>query len=190
MRLVATTTAASIQRFNDWPAECDHESYQRRALAYLCEWSARIFAFARSDVCKVTLWRPTDHGTLRVWLSDGLSPESADLLELPVHPTDPDRDTFAAMAFRSGRTEVCHDAGTDRRYHILGRAPAYTYASIIAIPIRRGGTTVGVFTVDSPFKDNFRDADQVQKAETCASLCGQFWELPGAVAASTQGARI
>jgi hypothetical protein len=64
------------------------------------------------------------------------------------------------------------------RYHKLGRAPAHAYASVIAVPIRRAAGTVGVLTVDSLFKDNFRDPDQVQKAEICASLCGQFWILP------------
>jgi hypothetical protein len=113
LRLMATTTAVSIQRFNDWLPTADHERYQADALMYLCDWTARIFSFAKSDICKVTLWRPTDRQTLEVAYYNGMSPESAQILELPIQPADPNDDTFAAMAFRSGRPEVCHDVGTD-----------------------------------------------------------------------------
>jgi len=183
LRLVATTTAVSIQRFNDWPNDADHDQFQADALIYLCDWSARIFAFTHSDICKVTLWKPSEHGTLEVFFWNGMSPESARALEFQIHPADPNQETFAAMAFRFGTPQVCHDVGADPRYHKLGKAPAHAYASIIAVPIKRAGSTVGVFTVDSLRKDNFKDPDQIQKAEICASLCGQFWTVPSQTAA-------
>ncbi len=149
-RLVLTTVSVSIQRLNNWQPADDRDKYRDDAMVYLCDWTTRIFAFSKADICKVTIWRPTERGTLRVWYYNGMAPESADALELEIQPAENDKDTFAAMAFRNHRPEVCHDVGTDPRYHGLEKAPAHPYASLIAVPIKRAGATVGVLTVDSP----------------------------------------
>jgi transcriptional regulator with GAF, ATPase, and Fis domain len=123
------------------------------------------------------VWRPSEDGSvLEIAEFNGLNPENARNLKLVVHPRKSDEDTFAAMAFRNERIEVCPDTTTDDRYFRLRQGvPTHPYRSIIAVPIRRGKTVVGVYTIDSREPNRFSkdDPTQLQQYE----LWGQLFAL-------------
>lgn len=179
LRLALKTAASCVQRVNDMPpagSEYDHAVLDARV--YVCDWTTRIFSFSKKDINKVTAWLPTENGTLIVDTYNGMAPESAKALEFEINPSDPDKDTFAARAFRTGEVQVCHDVDTDPRYHQLGRAPSHPYKSIIAVPIRYKGKAVGALTVDSLFVGNFDSEPQKQLAELAGSLFAMFINPP------------
>jgi GAF domain-containing protein len=180
LRLALKTAASCVQRLNDMPAQGpERDDAVESAKVYVCDWATRIFAFSKKDINKVTTWCPTARGTLKVATYNGMAPESAKELEFDIHPPTPDRDTFAAMAYRAGEAQVCHDVDTDARYRQLGRPPSHPYKSIIAVPLRKKGQVIGSMTIDSLFVGNFDTDQQRQLAELAASLFAMFLEPAG-----------
>lgn len=186
LSLILKTCESSVTRANRYGATPTTEQ-RTGALQYLCEWTGKIFGFGKPDINKVTLWVPSpDSQTLRVRAFSGMSPDSAQALKPPVNPPDTKDLTFAAMAYKNGRVEVCHDVGTDPRYKQLDRPPRHPYKAILAAPVKRGAAVVGSFTVDSLMPNKFADSEQPkqgevgiqaqQTAELLASLFALFLE--------------
>jgi GAF domain len=146
-------------------------------LRNLCEWIPQILKLEKADLNKITVWRPTEDGTqLEIVEFNGLNPENARSLRLPVKPDKSDRDTFAAMAFRNERVEFCPDTKSDPRYvNVSEGAPTHQYRSIIAVPIRRGSRVVGAYTIDSREPNRFPQDDQAALQQY--ELYGQLFAL-------------
>ncbi len=140
------------------------------ALMHLADWTQRIFGFLASDINKVTIWLPVNNQTLQVGVYNGMSPEAARTISLPIYPSLPTDDTFAAMAYRSGDLLFCSDTDKDHRFHQLKHSPSHPYKSLIAVPVLLEDKPVGVITIDSIFKATFDSKDSQQLAKLCASL--------------------
>jgi hypothetical protein len=161
------------------PKDCD-------GTRNLCEWIVKILAIEKPDINKMTVWEPTEDGTkLRIAEFHGMNPESSRTLTFEIHPDHSDKDSFAAMAFRNDRIEICDDTQTDPRYKMVtGHPPTHPYRSIIAVPIRQGQRVVGVYTIDSREANRFSDNDQAaqQQYDLYARLFALFIAAPHGVA--------
>jgi putative methionine-R-sulfoxide reductase with GAF domain len=143
------------------------------ALRYLCEWIPKGITYGTSDANKLVVFVPNGD-SLVVRAHSGLSPEAIKGIVLPIQPRNTTNDTFAAMAFRFGEPFVSRNVANDPRYHALrGYAPSHPYVSVMAIPIRRNGTVVGVYTIDSQREGRFGN-DQVRFGELFAWLFGEL----------------
>ena len=184
LRLILQVIANNLTRrdriYHGTPTD-EPEPKSSDGLRNLCEWIPQVLKLERADLNKITVWRPTeDDSALVVAEFNAMNPESARKITLPIRPATTDRDTFAAMAYRNGRIEVCSDTETDERYSRLRNVPpTHPYRSIIAVPILRGGRVVGVYTIDSREPGRFTKTDEasLQQYELWAQLFALFLTL-------------
>jgi GAF domain-containing protein len=129
-------------------------------------------SFEMVDINKVVLFvKQGDYLTVRA--QSGLSDESARAIRLPISPTRPKDETFAALAFRTGEMQICQDVDVDPRYHQLAKPPTHKYKSVMAVPIFHGDQVVAALTIDSLSVDRFADYEQDQ-GKLFAQLFGLF----------------
>jgi GAF domain-containing protein len=182
LRLILQCVATALQRKTtiDHPEPPGSQSKPMDGVENLVQKIVEILSLEQSDIIKMTVWQPTQDGKrLRIIDNFGMNPESARQLQFDIHPACDDDDSFAAMAFRNKRIEICPDTSTDPRYRkVAGHPPTYPYRSIIAVPIHRGSKVVGCYTIDSRETERFQeDEDSLQEYKLYAKLFGQFMPI-------------
>jgi GAF domain len=144
-----------------------------QAIRYLCEWIPKGITYGTSDANKMVVFAP-DGPNLVVRAHSGLSPEALKGIVVPVVPEESEKDTFAAMAFRFSEPFVSPNVADDPRFRAMrGYPPSHPYVSMMAIPIRRSGKAIGVYTIDSQRKARFGD-DEVRFGELFAWLLAEL----------------
>jgi hypothetical protein len=175
---IVSTNLTRRDRIDHGAPDGKAEPSSSDGLRNLCEWIPQALKLERADLNKIAVWRPTEDGTLlEIAECNGLNPENARNLKVAVCPLRSDEDTFAAMAFRNERIEICSDTNADWRYvRLKGSSPTHPYRSIIAVPIIRGRKVAGVYTIDSREPDRFPKDDPaaLQQYELWAKLFALF----------------
>lgn len=183
LRVALDVGRDSVERANSLRA-VSTASARETAMLHLADWTQRLFGFLEADINKVTLWVPM--GTdLIVAVYNGMRPESAAVLRLPLQPVAPKKQTFAVLAYHSKQMEICSDIDNDRRYQALAQVASHPYKSIIAVPLIVGTAPVGVLTIDSLRVGAFDDEDAKQLAQLCASLMAVYFNPPSPPATVT-----
>jgi putative methionine-R-sulfoxide reductase with GAF domain len=174
---IASTSLMRRDRIDNGPPDGKPQPVPTDGVRNLCEWIPQALKLEQADLNKISVWQPSEDGTeLVVAEFNGLNPEHARTLRLPIHPDCDDHDSFVARAFRNERIEICGDTQQDKRYVQLPEGPpTYAYRSIIAVPIWRGPKVVGVYTIDSREVNRFREDDKASMEEY--ALYGQLLSL-------------
>lgn len=90
--------------------------------------------------------------TLKILYGHGYSEEGTKHMRLSL------TNSCAGEAYRTGEFYYCKDTSDDKRWSRLPNA-THTYRSIVCIPIRAAGTTIGILNVDAVEPNAFKEDD-------------------------------
>lgn len=157
-------------------------STPRRLLARLRDLMARgaapmpelvrlVAAELVSEVCSIYVMRPGD--VLELTATEGLRPEAVGITRLRVG------EGIVGLAAATHAPQNLADAQNHPAFAWRPETGEDAYASMLAVPVRRAGRTLGVLAVQNRTPRNY-DADEVEVVETVAMLLAELLAAHGA----------
>jgi phosphotransferase system enzyme I (PtsP) len=125
------------------------------------------------EVCSIYVMRPGE--VLELAATEGLRPEAVGATRLRVG------EGIVGLAAATQSPQNLADAQNHPAYAWRPETGEDAYASMLAVPVRRAGRTLGVLAVQSRTPRNY-DADEVEVVETVAMLLAELLAAGGAEA--------
>jgi phosphotransferase system enzyme I (PtsP) len=149
-----------------------------RGEAPLVEMVGLVSAELMSDVCSVYAMRPGD--ILELAATQGLSPEAVGKTRLRVG------EGIVGLCAASAKVLNLPDAQNHPGFAYRPETNEEKYASLLAVPVRRAGRTLGVLAVQTRDPRHFSD-DEIEVLETVAMLLAELLPSLGAADGSEEG---
>jgi phosphotransferase system enzyme I (PtsP) len=149
-----------------------------RGEAPLVEMVGLVSAELMSDVCSVYAMRPGD--ILELAATQGLSPEAVGKTRLRVG------EGIVGLCAASAKVLNLPDAQNHPGFAYRPETNEEKYASLLAVPVRRAGRTLGVLAMQTRDPRHFTD-DEIEVLETVAMLLAELLPSLGAADGSEEG---
>jgi phosphotransferase system enzyme I (PtsP) len=149
-----------------------------RGEAPLAEMVRLVSAELSSDVCSVYAMRPGE--ILELAATQGLRPEAIGKTRLRVG------EGIVGLCAASAKVLNLPDAQNHPSFAYRPETSEEPYASLLAVPVRRAGRTLGVLAVQAREPRHFSD-DEVEVLETVAMLVAEVLPSLGAADGSQEG---
>ena len=131
-----------------------------------------------SEVCSVYALRPGD--ILELTATEGLRPDAVGRTRLRVG------EGIVGLVAATGTSLNLPDAQNHPKFAYRPETGEEPYASMLAVPVRRAGRTLGVLCVQNQAVRRF-DADEVDELETVAMLLAEVLTASGAADSTGEG---
>jgi phosphotransferase system enzyme I (PtsP) len=131
-----------------------------------------------SEVCSVYVLRPGD--ILELAATEGLNPEAIGRTRLRVG------EGIIGLVGATGQALNLPDAQNHPAFAYRAETGEEPYASLLAVPVRRAGRTLGVLSVQNRAPRRY-DADEVDVLETVAMLLAEVLAAAGATDGAEEG---
>ena len=131
-----------------------------------------------AEVCSVYALRPGD--TLELFSTHGLNPDAVGRTRLRVG------EGIVGMAAATGEIQNLADAQNHPAFAYRPETGEDPYASLLAVPVRRGGRTLGVIAVQNRMPRRYAE-DECEVLETVAMLLAELLAGAGATDGAEQG---
>ncbi len=149
-----------------------------RAAAPLPELVRLVAAELVSEVCSIYVQRPGD--ILELAATEGLNPNAVGNTRLRVG------EGIVGLCAATAAVMNLPDAQNHPAFAYRPETGEDPFASLIAVPVRRSGRTLGVLVVQNRLPRHFND-QEVDDLETVAMLLAELLPASGAAEGSTQG---
>ncbi len=167
-------------------------STPRRLLARLRDLTARgnaplgdlvrlVAAELVTEVCSVYITRPGE--ILELAATEGLRPEAVGTTRLRIG------EGIVGLAAATGAPLNLPDAQNHPAFVYRGETGEAPYSSMLAVPVRRAGHTLGVLAVQNRNPRRY-DADEVEVLETVAMLLAEMLATAGSTEAQSEGGLV
>jgi phosphotransferase system enzyme I (PtsP) len=131
-----------------------------------------------SEVCSIYVVRPGD--VLELAATEGLKPEAVGRTRLRVG------EGIVGLVAATGQALNLPDAQNHPAWVYRAETGEEPYASLLAVPVRRAGRTLGVIAVQNRAPRRY-DADEVEVVETVAMLLAELLAASGAAEGVEEG---
>ncbi len=131
-----------------------------------------------AEVCTIYAMRPGD--LLELAATQGLNPESVGRTRLRVG------EGIVGIVAATGKPQNLPDAQNHPAFAYRPETGEDPYASLLAVPVRRGGRVLGVIAVQNRAPRRYAD-DEVEVLETVAMLLAEVLAAAGATDGAEQG---